>query len=159
MQVLWLTLVVFILDQITKWAIHLNFDLYQSTPVIENFFYLTYVTNEGMAFGLSLPGGPFILLILSVIMTFILIFLFWQERSSHIVMRVSLALILAGAIGNFTDRIILGKVIDFLHFKVSSFWEWYIFNIADSAVTIGMLLFVYYSIFIENKVKLESQSN
>ena len=159
MQVLWLTLLVFIIDQITKWTVYVNFDLYQSIPVIENFFYLTYVTNEGMAFGLTLPGGPIILLILSIIMTVILVFLFWQERSSHILMRVSLALILAGAIGNFTDRIILGKVIDFLHFKISTFWEWYIFNIADSAVTIGMLLFIYYSIFIENKSKLESQNN
>jgi Lipoprotein signal peptidase len=55
-------------------------NLYQSIPVINDFLYLTYVTNDGMAFGLSLPGGQFTLTTLSIIMTFVLIYFFWLEK-------------------------------------------------------------------------------
>ncbi|MDG1847234.1 MAG: signal peptidase II, partial [Candidatus Marinimicrobia bacterium] len=56
---------IFITDQVTKWLVHNHMDLYQSIPLIDNFLYLTYVTNDGMAFGLSLPGGQVTLSILS----------------------------------------------------------------------------------------------
>ena len=62
-----LIIAIFAIDQITKWSIHNYMNLYQSIPVIENFFYLTYITNDGMAFGLTLPGGQATLSILSII--------------------------------------------------------------------------------------------
>ena len=148
MFVLWITLAVFILDQFTKWIIKSNFDLYQTKPVIENFFHITYVTNDGMAFGLSMPGGRSILLLLSVLLTILIFWYLWRERNNHIIIRISLALILAGALGNIFDRALYGSVVDFLDFMIGDF-RWYIFNIADSSVTSGMILFMYYSFFIE----------
>ena len=148
MSVLWITLAVFILDQFTKWIIKSNFDLYQTKPVIENFFHITYVTNDGMAFGLSMPGGRSILLLLSVLLTILIFWYLWRERNNHIIIRISLALILAGALGNIFDRALYGSVVDFLDFMIGDF-RWYIFNIADSSVTSGMILFMYYSFFIE----------
>ena len=148
MLVLWITLAVFILDQFTKWIIKSNFDLYQTKPVIENFFHITYVTNDGMAFGLSMPGGRSILLLLSVLLTILIFWYLWSERYNHIIIRISLALILGGALGNIFDRALYGSVVDFLDFMIGDF-RWYIFNIADSSVTSGMILFMYYSFFIE----------
>lgn len=131
-------------------------ELYQSIPVIHNYFYLTYVTNDGMAFGLSLPGGQWSLTVLSILMTFVLGYYFWLERNSHLIIKLSLSLIISGAIGNLVDRILAGKVIDFMHIKIGSYWEWYIFNIADTSVSIGMILFVIHSMYFQNKIEDEA---
>ena len=69
-------LVLVLFDQWTKYYIVSNFNLYQSKPIIENFFHLTYITNDGMAFGLSFPGGKQVLLIMTVILTFFIITFF-----------------------------------------------------------------------------------
>ena len=152
MHYIWLIVGVFIFDQLTKWLVNSHMYLYQSIPVIKDFFYLTYVTNDGMAFGLSLPGGQFTLTTLSIIMTFVLVYFFWLEKNSHFVMKLSLSLIISGALGNLLDRILAGKVIDFIHIKFGSYWEWYIFNIADTSVSIGMVLFIFHSFFLEEKI-------
>jgi len=149
-RILWLTFFVFILDQLTKRAIQSSLSLFQSKPIIQDFFHLTYVTNSGMAFGLSMPGGRKILLILSLLLTFFILWFLWQERNGHSIMRIGLALILAGALGNLSDRILYGKVVDFLDFMIGDF-HWYIFNVADSSVTIGMILFMIHSFFIEQR--------
>ncbi len=143
---------IFIIDQVTKWLVHNHMDLYQSVPLIDNFFYLTYVTNDGMAFGLSLPGGQVTLSILSILMTFVLVYFFWLERMSHITIKLGLSLIIAGAFGNLIDRLLAGKVVDFLHIKLGSYWEWYIFNIADTSVSIGMVFFIIHSIYFQEKI-------
>ena len=152
MQYIILIIGVFFLDQLTKWLVNNYMNLYQSIPVINDFFYLTYVTNDGMAFGLSLPGGQLTLTTLSIIMTFVLLYFFWLEKSSHYVMKLSLSLIISGALGNLIDRIIAGKVIDFIHIKIGSYWEWYIFNIADTSVSIGMILFIFHSFYLQDKI-------
>ena len=153
MQFILLTTIIFFIDQLTKWAIHSNMNLYQSIPVIDNFFYLTYVTNDGMAFGLSLPGGQIVLSLLSAIMTIVLGYFFWLERHGHILIKFSLSLIIAGALGNLFDRVTAGEVVDFIHIKLGSFWEWYIFNIADTSVSIGMLLFLIHSFYFQDESK------
>ena len=152
MQFLWLIAAVFIFDQLTKWFVYQYMELYQSVPIIHDFFYFTYVTNDGMAFGLSLPGGQWSLTILSIIMTFILVYFFWLERNSHLIIKLSLSLIISGALGNLVDRILVGKVIDFMHIKIGTYWEWYIFNIADTSVSIGMILFIIHSLYFQDKI-------
>ena len=152
MSYIGLIIAIFVFDQITKWYIHNYMDLYQSLPVIEDFFYLTYITNDGMAFGLTLPGGQTALSILSILMTFVLIYFFWIERKSHFTIKIGLSLIIAGAIGNLIDRLLAGKVIDFLHIKIGSYWEWYVFNIADTSVSIGMVFFIIHSFYFQEKV-------
>ena len=152
MHYLWLIIAIFVFDQVSKWCVHNYMTLYQSIPVIDNFFYFTYVTNDGMAFGLSLPGGQITLSILSILMTFVLIYFFWIERMSHFTIKLGLSLIIAGAFGNLVDRILAGKVIDFLHIKIGSYWEWYIFNIADTSVSLGMVFFIIHSIYFQEKI-------
>lgn len=152
MQFFWLIAAVFIFDQLTKWLVYQYMELYQSVPVIHDFFYLTYVTNDGMAFGLSLPGGQWSLTILSIIMTFILVYFFWLERNSHLIIKLSLSLIISGALGNLVDRILAGEVIDFMHIKIGAYWEWYIFNIADTSVSVGMILFIIHSLYFQDKI-------
>ena len=138
------------LDQWSKWMIKTSYNLYQSEPIIEGFFYFTYVTNDGMAFGLSFPGGKTILLIVTIILTGVIMWMLWKEKNSHNLIRYGLTLILAGAIGNMIDRILYGKVVDFLDIMIGSF-NWYIFNVADSAVTSGMILFILHTIIVGEK--------
>ena len=138
------------LDQWSKWAIKTSFNLYQSKPVIQDLLHFTYVTNDGMALGLSFPGGKHILLIMTILLTGFIVGFLWKEKNGHPLIKYGLALILSGAIGNLIDRLLYGKVVDFLDLMIGNF-HWYIFNIADSSVTIGMILFIIHSIYIEQK--------
>ena len=145
------------LDQWSKWAIKSSFNLYQSEPVIQDLLHFTYVTNDGMAFGLSFPGGKHILLVMTILLTGFIIGFLWKEREGHPLVRYGLALILSGAIGNLIDRLLYGKVVDFLDLMIGDF-HWYIFNVADSSVTIGMVLFIVHSIIFESShLKNESK--
>ena len=138
------------LDQWSKWAVKTSFNLYQSKPVIQDLLHFTYVTNDGMAFGLSFPGGKHVLLIMTILLTGFIVGFLWKEKNGHPLIKYGLALILSGAIGNLIDRMLYGKVVDFLDLMIGNF-HWYIFNIADSSVTIGMILFIIHSICIEQK--------
>ena len=148
MPIYGLIVVIVVLDQWSKWAIKTSFNLYQSKPVIQDLLHFTYVTNDGMAFGLSFPGGRHVLLILTILLTGFIIGFLWKEKNGHPLIKYGLALILSGAIGNLIDRLLYGKVVDFLDLMIGDF-HWYIFNIADSSVTIGMILFIIHSIYIE----------
>ncbi len=144
------------LDQWSKWMIKTSYNLYHSEPIIEGFLNFTYVTNDGMAFGLSFPGGKTILLIVTLILTGVIIWMLWKERKSHALIRYGLSFILAGAFGNMVDRILYGKVVDFLDIMIGDF-HWYIFNVADSSVTTGMILFVLHTIFVAEKKPIPSE--
>ena len=150
MSLIGIIVVIVALDQWSKWMIKTSYNLYQSEPIIEGFFYFTYVTNDGMAFGLSFPGGKTILLVVTLILTGVIMWMLWKEKNSHNLIRYGLTLILAGAIGNMIDRILYGKVVDFLDIMIGNF-NWYIFNVADSAVTSGMILFILHAIIIGDK--------
>ena len=148
MPIYGLIVVIVALDQWSKWAIKTSFNLYQSKPVIQDLLHFTYVTNDGMAFGLSFPGGRHVLLIMTILLTGFIVGFLWKEKNGHPLIKYGLALILSGAIGNLIDRLLYGKVVDFLDLMIGDF-HWYIFNIADSSVTIGMILFIIHSIYIE----------
>ena len=143
-----LIVVIVALDQWSKLAIKNSFKLYQSKPIIQDFFHLTYVTNEGMAFGLSFPGGKHILLVMTILLTGFIVGFLWKEKNGHPFVKYGLALILSGALGNLIDRLVYGEVVDFMDVMIGDF-HWYIFNIADSSVTIGMALFIIHSMILE----------
>ena len=103
-----------------------------------------------MAFGLSFPGGKHVLLIMTILLTGFIVGYLWKEKNGHPLIKYGLALILSGAIGNLIDRLLYGKVVDFLDLMIGNF-HWYIFNVADSSVTIGMILFIIHSIYVEQK--------
>lgn len=132
---------ILILDQATKLYVDTNFRLHESVPVIPGFFHLTYVRNKGAAFGILADSAfrvPFFITVSLVAMLGIL----WYIKSIQSSQRVAifaLSLIFSGALGNLIDRIRLGEVIDFL----DVFWRsyhWPAFNVADSAITIGVTL-------------------
>lgn len=133
--------VVVALDQSTKQHIDATFNLYESRPVVEGYFNLTYVRNSGAAFGmLSRQDPKFLrLFFLSVTGLALVIITFYYSRVpwSQRLTLCSLGLIMGGALGNGIDRYTIGQVIDFLDVYVGDY-HWPAFNVADSAICIGV---------------------
>lgn len=137
-------------DQITKALVRTFMTLYESIPIIPNFFHLTFITNDGMAFGINIPGGIYIFSLISLIFTIFLSRYLWQIREQAFIHRLGIGFILGGAIGNLIDRFMYREVTDFLDFMIGSY-HWYIFNFADTYVTIGMIFVIYDSIISKRK--------
>ena len=150
MKILFASAIMVLADQISKTVVRSTMTLYESITVIPGFFHLTYITNDGMAFGINFPFGIYIFSIISIIFTVILFYYLWTIRQESIFIRSGVAMILAGAIGNLIDRLFLGEVVDFLDFMIGDV-HWYVFNLADSFVTIGMGIILYDSIVLEKK--------
>lgn len=142
-RVLWVSAVVIVLDQITKWAA-LKYLVRHAEVSVLPFLNLTLVFNRGAAFGfLSDAAGwqnMFFIGIALAACAFIIYLLSKAERGDYAV-AYGLALVLGGAIGNLIDRFAYGYVIDFIDVYYGS-WHWPAFNVADSAITIGALLLV-----------------
>ena len=155
MRILFVSVLLVFADQISKILIRINMSLYESIPVITNFFNLTYITNDGMAFGINFPFGIYIFSTISLIFTIFLFWYLWTIKEDGIMIRTGVALIIAGAVGNLIDRIFLGSVVDFLDFMIGNY-HWYVFNFADSYVTIGMGFILYDSFFLEPKKENKS---
>ena len=135
-----LVLVVIALDQFTKFLALNHLASQDSIPVIPGIFHLTFVFNRGIAFGLF-HEKPGILLTLISISLGVLLYFGMKMRNVRSLQWWALGLILGGAVGNWIDRIRFGAVVDFLDFRV-----WPVFNIADSAITIGVVLYLFYFI-------------
>lgn len=148
---LWLTLLVVVLDQISKDMISSSFALYESMPVINGFFNLTLMHNTGAAFSfLSDAGGWqrwFFICLASGVSIGIFIWIY-RLPSEQNWLTASLALILGGALGNLWDRITLGYVVDFLDVYYEK-WHWPAFNVADSAITIGAIMLIIDTIWFD----------
>lgn len=131
-----LMVVAVLLDQITKYLVVANMELYESIEVIPGVFRFTYIQNRGAAFG-SLDEHRWIFMVLSTVaIVAIIAFLFWKKPQNKLLL-ASLILITGGGIGNMIDRVYLGYVIDFLDFcAFPKIWMW-VFNVADSFVCIG----------------------
>ena len=134
-------------DRITKIIVPQFIDLYESIPVIPNFFNLPYVRNMGGAFGIlsawDSPLRRFFFITASLAAIGLLGYLYKQAaKGSSGLLRLSLVLIGSGAFGNLYDRTVSGKVVDFLDFYIGS-WHWPAFNVADSAILVGAVLLAY----------------
>ncbi|MBU0729989.1 MAG: signal peptidase II [Proteobacteria bacterium] len=132
-------------DQLSKWWIINSFSYLETKPVIAGFFNLTFVLNTGAAFGF-LAGEHalwrqlfFIAVALIALVVLYFAFLHYRHRGAWFV--YGTGLVAGGAVGNLVDRIRLGAVIDFLDFYVQSY-HWPAFNVADSAITTGVSLFL-----------------
>lgn len=128
--------------------------LNESIPIISNFFQLTYIENSGIAFGMF-SGGSVIFTVAAIIATVLVIWYLWKVRNGRFSLKLSLAIILGGAIGNLIDRLLFGKVVDFLDFSIAGL-HWPVFNVADSSVTIGIFLFIYLTLFKTSDLKKNS---
>ena len=127
---------VVVLDQFTKFLVKNNLQLGDSIPLIKNIFHLTYVTNTGSAFGLFKNLNVFFV-IFSIIVIFVIFYYLRQIKKKERLVIYSIGLLLGGTIGNLIDRIAYGAVIDFIDFKI-----WPVFNVADSAVTISIVMLI-----------------
>lgn len=137
------------LDQFTKLYIASHFKPYEMVPLIHNWLALTYTLNPGAAFSLfaTMPAefrGIFFI-VLSAIAIVVLVVLL-MRGSTSLSYGIAFASILGGTIGNLIDRLARGKVIDFIYFHHDSF-SYPVFNIADSAITIGVAIIIIVSIF------------
>lgn len=140
-------------DQVTKKLITLNLALYDAIEVIPGFFNINHVLNPGGAFGFFSNASPgvrkFIFLFLSSLVALFVAWFYSRVAKTHAFLSVGLALIFGGAIGNLIDRFRFGKVVDFLDFYLGSA-HWPAFNVADSAISIGMAILIYHVVF--NKI-------
>ncbi len=140
------------LDQATKALVVATISVYQTIPVIPGFFNLTHIYNPGGAFGFLSRNTSelrhLFFLISSFAATGLILFLYAKTPPHQRLLELALALILGGAFGNIIDRIRIGKVIDFLDVYVKEL-HWPAFNVADSAITVGMCLFIYHLLFKE----------
>ena len=138
-----IALAVLILDRITKWVIVQTIPLEDVIPVIPGFFRLTHLENTGAAFSLFADStSPFktaLLVAFSLAALSVVAVLLWRSRNEFNIITLSLSLILGGALGNLWDRLVNGKVTDFLDFYLS-IHHWPPFNVADSAIVVGALL-------------------
>jgi signal peptidase II len=136
---------IFALDQYTKYQVQQRIRLYQTIKVIDGFFNLTHLRNTGGAFGILGGGkggvGSLFFIVVSLAAVGIILYLFHKLKEHEQILSLSLSLILSGAIGNLIDRIRYGEVVDFIDFHFFSY-HWPAFNIADSAITIGIGLMV-----------------
>ena len=145
---LFLTLV--ILDQVTKALVINFFNLYDSVvllPIVN----LTFVVNYGFAFGLLNNPSLNQILVSLVILAIIIYFLYLLIKTQDKIFQLTLTLILAGALGNFVDRIFRGFVIDFIDIYIGKY-HWPAFNIADSCITLGFIVLMINILFLNKKL-------
>ncbi|MDY0220988.1 MAG: signal peptidase II [Desulfobacterium sp.] len=139
--------VIVVLDQVSKAIVLTNLALHESIPVINGFFNLTHIMNPGGAFGLFAEHSPeirkFFFLFVSSLVALMILWLYRKVARTHRLLSFGLAGIFAGAVGNLIDRFRFGKVVDFLDFYLGAY-HWPAFNVADSAITLGMVVFVYH---------------
>lgn len=144
-KLLLLMVALILADQLSKGAVQTSMYLGQSIPVIEGFFSFTFVKNTGSAFGFLAGAHETIrrvmFLLLPVIFCGWIFVLLCKTLKGPFYISLAYALILAGATGNLIDRFALGYVVDFLHFYVADY-HFYVFNIADSCITVAAGLLI-----------------
>ena len=140
MTPLLVALAVVLLDQATKEWVRGAFTLHESIPVVPGFFHLTYIRNTGAAWGMF-SGQNLTLSLLAFAMLLVLVFFRRKIMPPGRLHRIALGLLCGGIVGNLFDRLRLDYVVDFLDFFVRD-WHWPAFNIADSAICIGVAIYM-----------------
>lgn len=154
-----LAVLVVIVDQLTKLWIMNNFALYEQQNIIPGFFNLVYVTNTGAAFGFLAGGKSWLRQVffigVAIVALGVIVFAYGHLKKQGRLFVYALGLIAGGAIGNLIDRLRFGSVVDFLDFYLGSY-HWPAFNAADSAITIGVGLFLLGTLQQHRKEKRET---
>lgn len=145
-----LLIVLIALDQISKLLVLSNLVDRGAVEVIPGFFQLLYVENRGAAFGILQDGRTFFIAITVVVIGFLLYALYGKREKLNPTMRTSLILILAGATGNFIDRLRLHYVVDFLSFKVLGH-SFAVFNLADAMIVVGTIVLIVQMLLFDEK--------
>ena len=142
-----------VLDQLSKSMLVSKVAVFESVPVIRGFFSLTHVRNSGGIFGIFNASAhrwiPFVLTALTLVALSFVVAYFLRTPPSEKLLRTSLAIIMAGALGNLLDRVLRGYVVDFLDIHVRGF-TWPTFNVADSCISVGAALLIF-TFFVRRK--------
>lgn len=155
---MWIGLLIgitFVLDQLSKYYVKDTMELGQSIPVISDFVRMTYIENPGIAFGIRIGNGMLFTILSVLVSVGICVYLF-THRNEPKTIRLSLSIVLGGAFGNLADRILFGHVVDFVDVGIGSM-RWPVFNVADAAVVIGMVILFLHLFIIDVKKKEEVQ--
>ncbi len=150
-----LTALIFALDQWTKWLIKTHVSIWETIPVIPGCFNIVHAENPGVAFGFLADSGfawrGAILIGVSTLVLAYVIFLLWRGRkTSSLPLRLALALILGGAVGNLYDRVVHGTVTDFIEVYLGRHY-FPAFNVADSSISVGGALLLLEMLRAKNK--------
>jgi signal peptidase II len=142
------TIFITLLDQWTKWWVRVEFTLLESREIIPGFFNFTYLRNPGAAWGLFGGHNAFLTILSIVMLGAIFVFRrsFLSDTWEH---RLALGLMVGGIIGNLMDRVRFGYVVDFLDFQIAGY-HWPIFNVADTAICVGVGIYMVSSIWISS---------
>ena len=138
---LFITLPLYLLDQVTKWLVLRFISTDEFVPVIPGFFYLVQVHNTGAAFGMLKNNNLFFMVLASVALILVGV-LARRGAFADAPSRVGAALLVSGVLGNLTDRILHGYVVDFLDLILPWYGHWPAFNVADSAICAAAALFL-----------------
>lgn len=149
-----IAILIILLDQITKWLIVSRMEFGDSITIINNFLYITSHRNRGAAWGI-LQGQMWLFYLITLIVIFALIFYMQKSAKGKWLLGVSLAFMLGGAIGNFIDRVVRKEVVDFIHTFIFGY-NFPVFNIADSALCIGVVLLMIVMLRDERETKEKS---
>lgn len=141
---------VIVLDQISKAVVLKTIPLYSSIPVIPGFLSITHLHNTGGAFGFMADQNSNLRNVLFIAASFValslVIYFYKNTPEKYALLATGFALIFGGACGNLADRIRMGKVVDFIDVYIGEL-HWPAFNIADSAISIGVFIFLYHLVF------------
>lgn len=129
------------LDQITKFLVVKFMDYGESIPIIENFLSITSHRNSGAAWGM-LQGKMWLFYIITVFVIIMLVYFYKKEATDNLLLQLSLTMLIAGALGNFIDRVLFQEVVDMIDTMIFSY-DFPIFNVADSSLTIGVILMLF----------------
>jgi signal peptidase II len=147
---LFITLPLYLLDQVTKWLVLRFISTDEFVPVIPSVFYLVQVHNTGAAFGMLKDNNLFFMILASVALVLVAIFA-RRGAFADAPSRFGAALLVSGVLGNLTDRILHGYVIDFLDVILPWYGHWPAFNVADSAICAAAALFLISGFFSSDK--------
>ena len=146
-----IALIIVIADQVTKWSVVRALPLGETRPALGKFLVLTHTRNTGGAFSL-MQGGNYLFVTVAFLAIVALIYAFHRYQTRNLHMSVALSLALGGAIGNLVDRIRFGYVVDFFDFQGGTGHTlWPIFNVADSAISVGIVLLILRMLFAKEK--------
>ncbi len=139
-----LSALILLLDHATKWLVRVQLDPRYTIEIIPSYLRLSHVQNTGVAFGFfadfHAAWKPYALAAMAVLAVIVILIYGARMPSSRTLLQLALAVTAGGILGNFTDRIINGFVTDFIEFHVKEVFHWPTFNVADSAITIGIAL-------------------
>ncbi|WP_412520246.1 signal peptidase II [Staphylococcus simulans] len=150
---LFVTLAVLILDQITKAYIVKTMSVGDSYSVIPGFLNITSHRNTGAAWGI-LSGKMGFFFLVTIVVLGLLVYFYIKEARGHFWMQIAISLLFAGALGNFIDRMKNGKVVDFIDTYIFGY-DFPIFNVADSSLTVGVILILILLLFDSKKNKVK----